>query len=140
MVNQRPFYEHRSVLPVHSPPCAVLDKVECDLCQYLSGEEKYSQLFECFGRDATSVHCFLNAEGLQNCKKMLQMAKAGKYNGYLLEGMACPGGCVAGAGTLQVVKKAAAALEKMKGEASFTESSDSKYQSRLESLEKFDVE
>lgn len=65
----------------------------------------------------------VNAEGLQNCKKMLQMAKAGKYNGYLLEGMACPGGCVAGAGTLQVVKKAAAALEKMKGEASFTESS-----------------
>ena len=82
----------------------------------------------------------VNAEGLQNCKKMLQMAKAGKYNGYLLEGMACPGGCVAGAGTLQVVKKAAAALEKMKGEASFTESSDSKYQSRLESLEKLDVE
>lgn len=82
----------------------------------------------------------VNAEGLQNCKKMLQMAKAGKYNGYLLEGMACPGGCVAGAGTLQVVKKAAAALEKMRGEASFTESSDSKYQSRLESLEKFDVE
>lgn len=38
----------------------------------------------------------VNAEGLQNCKKMLQMAKAGKYNGYLLEGMACPGGCVAG--------------------------------------------
>ena len=82
----------------------------------------------------------VNAEGLQNCKKMLQMAKAGKYNGYLLEGMACPGGCVAGAGTLQVVKKAVAALEKMKGEASFTESSDSKYQSRLESLEKLDVE
>ena len=51
MVNQRPFYEHRSVLSVHSPPCAVLDKVECDLYQYLSGEEKYSQLFECFGRD-----------------------------------------------------------------------------------------
>ena len=82
----------------------------------------------------------VNAEGLQNCKKMLQMAKAGKYNGYLLEGMACPGGCVAGAGTLQPVKKAAVALEKMKEEASFTEASDSKYQSRLESLEKFDVE
>ena len=81
-----------------------------------------------------------NAEGLKECKKMMQLAKAGKYNGYLLEGMACPGGCVAGAGTLQVVKKAAAALEKMKGEASFTESSDSKYQSRLDSLEKFDVE
>ena len=39
-----------------------------------------------------------NAEGLADCKKLLTMAKAGKYNGYLLEGMACPGGCVAGAG------------------------------------------
>jgi len=29
----------------------VLDKVECDLYQYLSGEEKYSQLFEYVGRD-----------------------------------------------------------------------------------------
>lgn len=82
----------------------------------------------------------MNAEGLQNCKKMLQMAKIGKYNGYLLEGMACPGGCVAGAGTIQTVKKAAAALEKMKKEASFTDAYDSKYRARLESLEKFDVE
>ena len=40
----------------------------------------------------------MNAEGLQNCKKMLQMAKIGKYNGYLLEGMACPGGCINGGG------------------------------------------
>ena len=40
----------------------------------------------------------MNAEGLQNCKKMLQMAKIGKYNGYLLEGMACPGGCSGGGG------------------------------------------
>ena len=29
---------------------------------------------------------------------MLTLAKAGKRNGYLLEGMGCPGGCVAGAG------------------------------------------
>lgn len=72
----------------------------------------------------------VNAEGLQNCKKMLQMAKLGKYNGYLLEGMACPGGCVAGAGTIQTIKKASAALDKMKKEAAFEEASDSKYQSR----------
>ena len=38
------------------------------------------------------------------------MAKAGKYNGYLLEGMACPGGCVAGAGTMQPITKSAAAV------------------------------
>ena len=37
----------------------------------------------------------VSAEGLQECKKMLMLAKAGKYDGYLLEGMACPGGCVA---------------------------------------------
>jgi len=37
-----------------------------------------------------------NAEGLKECRKLLTMAKAGKYNGYLLEGMACPGGWVAG--------------------------------------------
>ena len=41
-----------------------------------------------------------SAQGLADCKKMMMMAKAGKYNGYLLEGMACPGGCIAGAGTL----------------------------------------
>lgn len=39
-----------------------------------------------------------SAQGLAECRKMMQLAKAGKYNGYLLEGMACPGGCVAGAG------------------------------------------
>ena len=49
-----------------------------------------------------------NAEGLRECRKMMMAAKAGKFNGYLLEGMACPGGCVAGAGTMQGIKKAAA--------------------------------
>ena len=40
----------------------------------------------------------MSAQGLADCKKMMMMAKAGKYNGYLLEGMACPGGCVGGGG------------------------------------------
>ena len=47
------------------------------------------------------------AEGLRDCRKLMMLAKAGKYNGYLLEGMACPGGCVAGAGTLLPVELAA---------------------------------
>ena len=46
-------------------------------------------------------------DGLRECRKMLMLAKAGKYNGYLLEGMGCPGGCVAGAGTIRPVKTAA---------------------------------
>ena len=41
-----------------------------------------------------------NADGLANCRKLLQAAKQGKYDGYLLEGMGCPGGCVGGAGTM----------------------------------------
>lgn len=40
-----------------------------------------------------------HAEGLAECKKILMLAKAGKKNGCLIEGMGCPGGCVAGAGT-----------------------------------------
>ena len=51
------------------------------------------------------------ADGLDECKKLLMMAKKGKYDGYLLEGMACPGGCVAGAGTLQPMEKTKKAVE-----------------------------
>lgn len=53
----------------------------------------------------------VNAEGLENCRKMMKDATKGKYDGYLLEGMACPGGCVAGAGTLQSVAKTAGAVK-----------------------------
>ena len=52
-----------------------------------------------------------NAEGLKECRKLLTMAKAGKYNGYLLEGMACPGGCMGGAGTNAPFAKASKALK-----------------------------
>ena len=40
-----------------------------------------------------------HAEGLAECKKALMLAKAGRMNGCLIEGMGCPGGCIAGAGT-----------------------------------------
>ena len=39
---------------------------------------------------------------------MLTLAKIGKKNGCLIEGMGCPGGCVAGAGhniTIETAKK-----------------------------------
>lgn len=47
-----------------------------------------------------------HVEGLDECKKVLMLAKAGRKNGYLIEGMGCPGGCVAGAGTLIPVQEA----------------------------------
>ena len=53
-----------------------------------------------------------HAEGLDDCRKMLLLAKAGKKNGCLIEGMACPGGCVAGAGTNIPIGKAAALVKK----------------------------
>ena len=53
-----------------------------------------------------------HAEGLEECKKMLLLAKLGKKNGCLIEGMGCPGGCIAGAGTNIAVEKAAAEVKK----------------------------
>ena len=74
------------------------------------------------------------AQGLHECRKLLAVAKAGKYNGYLLEGMACPGGCVAGAGTLQPVVKSAASVQKYKSEAPDKNATDSKYSITLSLL------
>lgn len=73
-----------------------------------------------------------SAEGLSECKKMMAMAKAGKYNGYLLEGMACPGGCVGGAGVLSDVKQAAAALERKKKESEKQVSMETEYADYLD--------
>ncbi len=58
-----------------------------------------------------------HAEGLNDCKKMLMLAKAGKKNGCLIEGMACPGGCIAGAGTNIAINTAQAAVNAFKNEA-----------------------
>ena len=52
-----------------------------------------------------------HAEGLADCRKILTLAKAGKMNGCLIEGMACPGGCIAGAGTNIEIAKARKALQ-----------------------------
>ncbi len=53
-----------------------------------------------------------HAEGLAECQKALLLAKAGKKDGCLIEGMGCPGGCVAGVGTNIAIPKAAQAVKK----------------------------
>ena len=53
-----------------------------------------------------------HAEGLAECKKILTLAKAGKLKNCMIEGMGCPGGCMAGAGTIAPYKTAAAELKK----------------------------
>ena len=67
------------------------------------------------------------AEGLRDCRKLMAMAKAGKYDGCLLEGMACPGGCVAGAGTLLPVNLAAKVVGNYQSETDRTSPTDSAY-------------
>ena len=75
------------------------------------------------------------AEGLRDCRKLMLMAKAGKYNGYLLEGMGCPGGCVAGAGTLLPVDLAAKVVGRYQSEARATSPMESPYRDLGEELE-----
>lgn len=74
------------------------------------------------------------ADGLSECRKMLQLAKAGKYNGYLLEGMGCPGGCVAGAGTLLPITRAQKVVAQYQKEADSANPMENEYVERLESL------
>ena len=75
------------------------------------------------------------AEGLRDCRKLMAMAKAGKYNGYLLEGMGCPGGCVAGPGTNLAVEQAAKFVEKYSKEAKTASPLESAYLHDAENLD-----
>ena len=75
------------------------------------------------------------AEGLRDCRKLMLQAKVGKYNGYLLEGMACPGGCVAGAGTLLPVELAAQVVGRYQKETDRVSPMDSAYRDTGKSLE-----
>ena len=75
------------------------------------------------------------ADGLKECRNMLMLAKAGKRNGYLLEGMACPGGCVAGTGTIQPVNKSTATVNNYKKKAERQVANESKYAEMLSKLD-----
>jgi iron only hydrogenase large subunit-like protein len=66
----------------------------------------------------------MQADTLQDCRKMLAQAKAGKLDGYLLEGMACPGGCVGGPGTLSLIPRAAKAVKDFAGDSPYTTALD----------------
>ena len=74
------------------------------------------------------------AEGLRACRQMLRVARSGKYDGYLLEGMACPGGCIAGAGTVQPPEKSRRMLEQYKARAALDNPLDSEYMEDIELL------
>jgi iron only hydrogenase large subunit-like protein len=76
-----------------------------------------------------------NAQGLRECRKLMNMAKVGKYNGYLLEGMACPGGCIAGAGTILPINEATKGVEASMKLASKKNPLESQYADLAEKLD-----
>ncbi|HJB54330.1 MAG TPA: 4Fe-4S dicluster domain-containing protein [Candidatus Olsenella avistercoris] len=78
----------------------------------------------------------VNAEGLDECRKMMKDAVKGKYPGYLLEGMACPGGCVAGAGTLQAINKTAAAVKRYAKKSPRKNATENAYRMLIPALER----
>ncbi len=80
------------------------------------------------------------ADGLAECRKMLALAKAGKYNGYLLEGMACPGGCVSGAGTVVSSVKTSSDIKKHMSVSTHQHSYESDYKDIIGVLEEKDME
>jgi [FeFe] hydrogenase (group B1/B3) len=62
---------------------------------------------------------FQTADSLADCRKMLLLAKNGRLNGYLLEGMACPGGCIGGAGTLAPLNQATRSVNAFAAESPY---------------------
>jgi len=77
-----------------------------------------------------------NAEGLDECRKMLRDATRHKFDGYLLEGMACPGGCVAGPGTLQAINKSTAAVKRYAQKSPHEHAVDNELRSLIHALER----
>lgn len=75
------------------------------------------------------------AEGLKACRDLLKKAKAGKYKGYLLEGMGCPGGCVGGQGTLQQINKSSVQVKQYSTKAELKTALDTKYKITLDLLD-----
>lgn len=78
------------------------------------------------------------AEGLADCKKMLLLAGRGKYDGYLLEGMACPGGCINGAGNIQTLADAQKSLRTYMSHAQFDHAADTIYADWMTDLERIE--
>ena len=75
------------------------------------------------------------AEGLKDCRKLMAIAtKTGKYNGFLLEGMGCPGGCVAGAGTIQPIVKSQSSVKGYAAKAGHKTADQTEYVEELEHL------
>lgn len=76
----------------------------------------------------------IKADGLKECENMLKIAKTGRYDGNLLEGMACPGGCIGGTGTLMDPAKNVNNLHKYADSTDKKHAYDSEFSKDLENV------
>ena len=77
--------------------------------------------------------------GWPTVASFMKDAKKGLYDGYLLEGMACPGGCVGGAGVMQSPTKAKGQVMLNMKKAPGKIALDSNYKEILTELEEKDL-
>ena len=74
------------------------------------------------------------AHGLGNARRLLEDIRNGHNEYHAIEIMACPGGCVAGAGTLLPITRATTAVKKYTNSSDKLNANDSKYKDYLERL------
>ncbi len=72
-----------------------------------------------------------SASGLRECREMCADASKGKYDGYLLEGMGCPGGCVAGAGCIVKPNVSATQVKAAVKKSNLKIANESKYADKI---------
>ena len=83
--------------------------------------------------DGLSLHVAV-CSGLGNARRLLERIQNGEASYHAIEIMACPGGCVAGAGTMQSIKKSQAAVNKYAAQAKHKISSQTEYVKELDKL------
>ena len=81
-----------------------------------------------------TLGCKVNQYETDAMRELLEEARKGKYDGFLLEGMACPGGCVGGAGTMQGPTKAKGQIVVAKKKSLKKNALESSYKDRLDLL------
>ena len=69
---------------------------------------------------------------LSNAREMLRKVRAGKADYHFIEVMACPGGCVGGAGVLSDVRKTAMDLQKDMARSELKDPTETQYKDYLE--------
>ncbi len=79
----------------------------------------------------------VNAQGIEECIKVLRLAQANQYQNYFIEGMGCKGGCAGGPGSLTNSKVVSKSINTFGQRAEIKEAIDNNYiKDKLTKLDK----